>query len=328
MKTIVLIELFWTGHHPTYLKLFTATLLKLGCRVQVLCPEPGELHDWIADNCKEKISFLEVYEYRKPELSQFPQGRILSAIMMLKRWKTAAKAVKKIAADAHTIPDLVFFTYLDVYLNKFIPYQLIDRIFTFKWSGLYFAPYQLRLPVTQKDILFRLNPLDRDSVFKAKHCHAVTVLDEGVISKLQAKLKGKSVISFPDFADVSSPDYDYEVANLVKEKAGSRTVIGLLGHIDKRKGLLTLMEVAEKTADKNYFFVVAGKFIESSFTKQELGIISRYRNSNPTNCFFHLEFIPDEPSFNALVACCDIIFAAYERFYYSSNLLTKAAYFC
>jgi hypothetical protein len=42
---------------------------------------------------------------------------------------------------------------------------------------------------------------------------------------------------------------------------------------------------------------------------------------------FYFERIPDEPQFNDLVNTCDILFAAYENFLYSSNILTKAAVF-
>lgn len=37
MKTIFLIEDSWGGHHPTYLKIFTKTLLELGHQVIILC---------------------------------------------------------------------------------------------------------------------------------------------------------------------------------------------------------------------------------------------------------------------------------------------------
>ena len=43
------------------------------------------------------------------------------------------------------------------------------------------------------------------------------------------------------------------------------------------------------------------------------------------NCFVHLARIPDDAKFNTLVNTCDVIFAMYENFLHSSNLVTKSA---
>jgi hypothetical protein len=43
--------------------------------------------------------------------------------------------------------------------------------------------------------------------------------------------------------------------------------------------------------------------------------------------YIHADYLPDETSFNAILAGADIIFAVYRDFYRSSNMLSKAAYF-
>jgi hypothetical protein len=43
--------------------------------------------------------------------------------------------------------------------------------------------------------------------------------------------------------------------------------------------------------------------------------------------YIHAEYLPDETSFNAILAGADVIFAVYRDFYRSSNMLSKAAYF-
>lgn len=74
-------------------------------------------------------------------------------------------------------------------------------------------------------------------------------------------------------------------------------------------------------------FVFAGQLGESSFLPQELMKIQNIAKSAPHNCFFHFERIPDGPQFNSLVYVCDILFAVYNNFPSSSNILTKAAIF-
>ena len=131
---------------------------------------------------------------------------------------------------------------------------------------------------------------------------------------------------FPDFTDTSPPDLGFPIAQQIKAKAQGRKIIGLLGSQSKRKGLLTLLEVAQQTRKENYFFVFAGSLAEHTFTTQELTMIQNLVDLNLSNCFFYFERIPDESPFNALVNICDILFAAYEKFPHSSNILTKAAF--
>ena len=325
MKTIFIVELFWTGHHPTYLKLFTKSLLELGHKVIVLCPEPDEVNDWVFDNCEETAGRIDVYEYNRPELRVSLPGRMKPALVTVRRWKEAATAIAKISGDLCLVPDLVFFMYLDVYLNKHLPRQIVDTIFKYNWSGLYFAPFHLRIPC--ENLFSKFSPLRRDSLLNAKNCKFVTVLDEGVVKKLQFYLACKPVVVVPDIADISPPARCYPVIAEITSKARGRKIIGLLGALDKRKGLLTLLEVARQTSNEDYFFVIAGRLNTLTFSEAEIGIIDTFLKADHQNCCIRFEFIPDEASFNALVDCCDIIFAAYERFYYSSNLLTKAAYF-
>jgi hypothetical protein len=97
--------------------------------------------------------------------------------------------------------------------------------------------------------------------------------------------------------------------------------------LDKRKGFLTLLEVSQQLAEKDCFFVFAGQLGETSFLPQELIKIQSIVKSAPHNCFFHFERISDGPQFNSLVSVCNILFAVYNNFPSSSNILTKAAIF-
>lgn len=323
MKTIALILEFWNGHHPTYMKFFSRTLLELGYRVMAFCPEPEELRDWVAVNCSGMEENLQVVAYREPVVSTAVPGRLKAKVLVYRRWQAAAEALKN--ACCGVTPDLVFFAYLDVYLDKYLSPFLLDSIFPFDWSGLYFAPTHLRL--SHKTLVYRLNPLKRDAALRSGRCRSVAILDEGVTGALRESSGNRPVIVFPDFADVSSPDYSYPAVGLLRGKAGNRTVIGLVGCITKRKAILTLLEVARRSIQEDWLFFVAGNLDASTFTDSELATIKSFAGSDPANCLFCFEFIPDEASLNAIISSCDIIFAAYDNFYHSSNILTKAAFF-
>ena len=323
MKTIALIEDSWGGHRPTYLKIFTKTLLEFGHQVIVFCPEPIELSEWIAQNCCSHLERFHAFEFYQTKLSSFPILQLRLILNAVNRWRNVKKTIENISLKIGTLPDLVFFPYLDKYLAPYLTHHLIDKIFPYQWSGLYFHPWHLRLG--QKFWSICRGPLRQHAVLKSSRCPAIAVLDEGIAEKLQRKVDGKPVVTFPDFTDRSPPDLSFPIAQQIKEKAQGRKIIGVLGLQSKRKGLLTLLEVARQTVNDNYFFVFAGSLAEQTFTSQELTNIQNLVESNLSNCFFHFERIPDESSFNALVDLCHILFAAYEKFPHSSNILTKAA---
>jgi hypothetical protein len=67
--------------------------------------------------------------------------------------------------------------------------------------------------------------------------------------------------------------------------------------------------------------------VEQTLSEQELVKIKNFVFQSPSNCLFHFERIPDESQFNAVVSSCDVLFAVYQGFPHSSNILTKAAIF-
>jgi hypothetical protein len=102
----------------------------------------------------------------------------------------------------------------------------------------------------------------------------------------------------------------------------------LLGNITLRKGILTFIKMAALawTRQRPLFFVAAGDFSLNS-CGDEYGIIDAACRAAPQNFRLYPKRIADGPEFNAHVAACDVIFAAYHNFPFQSNLLTKAAAF-
>ncbi len=321
MKTIALVDTLWGGHHPTYLKFFAKTLLELGHEVISLCPEPEEMNLWIASHCPELQPRFHSFELHEPATRPIPIRRLQAKAMAVARWQRVAQSIQEISSKLGKAPDITFFAWLDTYLGL-IP-AITDTIFPYPWSGLYFQPGYLRIPPKLQWMRHGiLNPL---SVLKSSHCPVVAVLDEGIADKLQQKLN-KPVVTFPDITDESAPDINFEIAQKIRAKAAGRKIIGLLGSLDKRKGTLTLLEVSQQVSDR-WFFVFAGRLPEPAFTAAELAKIEEIVKANPDNCFFYWNSIPDGSGFNAVVQVCDVLYAAYENFPYSSNILTKAAIF-
>jgi hypothetical protein len=325
IKTIALVDLYWEGHYLTYLKTFAKTLLELGCDLIVLCPQPVMLNDWIENNCPEYKKNIYVYEMSDPKLSKIEISKIRSIINIVRRWKKTASILRNVSKETGKNPELVFFAALDDFLEILIPTPYLNWIFPYKWSGLYLQPINFRLH--KKCSFIRKGLLDRNNLFSSKLCRSVAVLDEGIITRLQKKIKSKTVSLFPDFADNSVPDIKYAVANEIRKISHGRKIVGLLGALQKRKGILTLLNLAQKYNHEDWFFIFCGKIIKEDFTPEELNYIDTIKELSPDNCYFYNDYIPSETQFNALVELCDVIFSVYEDFYYSSNMLAKAAYF-
>jgi glycosyltransferase involved in cell wall biosynthesis len=318
-KTIAIVDTLWAGHHPTYFKLFCEIAIDQGHKVLALSPAVSEMAEWKNEK-KLTSDQIEIFSCREIPPLSFPIHFVGSLLTTCKRWLNVKATLKDIK------PDLVFFLWLDSYLNILLFPIIHKKIFSFAWSGIYFHPSYLRVKSVNK-LRQKLREMTA-KIFKSNDCTGVAVLDEGIDAALQ-RIVGdkKKVMVFPDVADNSAPDTNYSVVKEIKAKAKNRKIVLLAGGLAKRKGFLTLLDTALNSLTENLFFVFAGRLVRSTFSQEELGLIERLATDPPGNCLFFFSKIPKESQFNALIAISDIVFACYEGFYHSSNLLTKSAIF-
>jgi glycosyltransferase involved in cell wall biosynthesis len=321
VKTVVLIDPYEGGHHLMYLRLFSKALLELGHHVIACCADSESLNEWLVDRLQDSPELIENFQtlqmIEKTPIQLF-NDISLQPLNTLSRWYQAKKAISLVISSIGHKPDLVVFNWIDSYLSRYIPAFLIDIIFPYSWFGIFFQP---KFDRDKNQIKFSFH-----QIFKALNCQGIGVLDDDQKSKLQEQLK-KRVITFPDVTDEVKPDIDFFVASDIKNQAKGRKIIGLFGSLNKRKGLLTLLQASQQPCNDKYFFAFVGQLSNYMLKIEEQEYIQNIEKQNPSNCYFHFKRIPDEPQFNALVKTCDILFAAYEKFPYSSNILTKAAVF-
>jgi glycosyltransferase involved in cell wall biosynthesis len=325
MKTLVLIDMHLGGHHLMYLRLFSKILLELGYQVIVFNPDVDSLSRWLLASTPDNIARFRGYTIQEFWFWQhFPMKRLPQPFHVLARWYQARTLVGFASKEAGAPIDFVFFNWLDDYLSRYLSAWLIQSVFPFNWSGIWFLP---RLSPSPLSATVKAKNQDQlCPALNAKYCRGVGVLDEKIAGQLQPKIAAQA-ICFPDITDAAAPDLTYPVVVQLRNYAGERTIIGLIGSLHKRKGFLTLLKTALFAANENWVFAFIGQLSLHSFTEAERAHIQAVIHSAPQNCFFHLEQIPDEPQFNAVIESCDILFAAYENFPYSSNILTKAAIF-
>lgn len=249
---------------------------------------------------------------------------IPNLMLGLANWWRLHRAIQAVAPHA----DLVLIPYLDIpYLVRGLHGALIDTVFRMPWAGLLIAPVEFRRP----DVLAIGNQhSSRLSAFRSKHCRALALLDEKATEGMRAFMGTRPIHVLPDVTDETLPSAQPPEVIEMLARAQGRKVILLIGALSKRKGILTVIEMAE-IAQQNrepYFFAVAGPLDEMTASAEERAMLSkRLQQPLPANFFSCFKRIPDGAIYNAWVAASDLMYAVYEDSYHSSNTLTKAALF-
>jgi glycosyltransferase involved in cell wall biosynthesis len=231
------------------------------------------------------------------------------------------KVVDETVLLTNKSPDLVFFSTIDPYIGPYTSQYEIDYYFPYPWSGLYMKPQDII--EKWKYSAYRKSILNPNHILQSRRCKSIGIFIEPCAEPL-SRLIGKPVVTFPDIVNKSTPDLSHVIIKDIIKQSRGRKIISLLGSLEKRKGLLTLLQAAKKLPEEDFFFVFAGQLSKSSFTENELLLID---NMNLPNAYFFLRRIPEESTFNGIISISSIVFAAYINFPFSSNLVGKAAYF-
>jgi len=310
------------GHHETYLNIYVASLLASGRRLVVLCRDPERLMDNLIE---AGISGMVLKESlvvgRMPGLSWLDEHRQWPRF--LRYWAYASHvgrvlkdAEKRLGERCHAI----FFSCLYEHQTRAIK-ALVDMARR-PWSGLYLQARAFHFPSKtggpSKDSLrlFRL--------FEDSRLECLLMLDEG-ISKQVATAIGRPVMVVPDVTDTGI-DADSALAGKARAFAGSKPLVGLMGHLLPSKGTATLAAMSMDPAAEDLALLFAGEIYWDLFSAADRQVLTLAMKQAPSAMFCGAR-IPDERNYNALVQSCDVLFAAYHDFPYSSNTLTKAAVF-
>lgn len=320
-KVVVLVDQLWVGHCETQMKLFVQILFTRDCRIIVLCPRPQIMESWVSTVFPEfRDRFLAVF------FAAADHKHFLRKILL---WKSIRDSVRAVEKTTGLSVDRVFLAWLDgLFPEKRWQSPLIRYFMTYQWVGLYFLPSiyrsDIELPARSK----KRKILRNCGLFKSKNCVGVGVLDEGSYAGLSKRMGNKPVVLVPDVTDEQLPDTDADSVAEIRRKAGGRPIIGLIGVLSPRKGVLNFLRLAATIAPDQCFFLLAGELKVETYPAAEQEELKRLLSLGRTdNCSFILEYVADPALFNALVNLSDILYLVYDRFFHSSGLLTKAAVF-
>lgn len=329
-KTVVLADPRWDGHHPTYFYEFTASLLRLGHRVMGLCREPEQLEAEARLICQRMgIDFesrVFVGKLEDPDKAYFRPGQDHDPVSTVVRWRCLKSAIDETSKRCGYDADFVFLPWLDSYL-RFQPSTKLANKLGVPWSGLYFRNHHFgeSLGSVRK-------AAKGDRSLRNENLVAVGILDER-FAEVMARESGKKIIEFPDITNEGKPEVPSPFALEIIKQAAGRKIIGMVS-LERRKGFITMLQLAEATAGReDWFFVAAGKYAKETCSEEEQKYVesvqARVRSGELNNIYLDLpgERVNDGPDFNSLIKVFDVIYAAYEDFEGSSNALTKGAIF-
>lgn len=314
-RVVVLVQAHWFGHCETQIQLLAGMIMRWGWRVLILCPEPRAVDQWVHANLPQAADRCHSFYFTTPRWRRAVQ------------WFFLRDSIRESEEVSGWKADMVLLLGLDNILNS--PFLWLPALVGKPWTGLYMCPSRHCRSGVPVPIWLKVLLLFRDRLaFRSPLCRGVAIEDEGA-GPILAKILGEvPLYSLPVATDEALPVEQPEWIRDMKKKAGDRIVIGLVGLVEKRKGVLSLLRAGLNSDPERTFFLIAGKLCRKGFSWQECAELDRLlAQAQAKNFFLRLEYIASPADVNAAIAACDIVHLVYERHFNCSAILTKTARF-
>lgn len=318
-ESVWLVDPLTGGHHDSYLVEYALLLEEIGFKVQILSPKPARAKKIFAELSKNDVSRVNFHSFdvQKPFiLKNSDKSWIKSIGTFLLWWRVYIQIIKSRGLE-NLKREFVLFMWLESFIDTKIYAWFLKYVFICSWAGIYFHPSFLRL---RKDRIFE--PIELTNLQKIDTYSFIATLDKSISGELEKILK-KKVYWFPEITYIQTRDTKFtkSVFQAIKQKH----IVCIPGSLEKRKGIMNLMRVANSKKMQNVFFLFVGKLYEATFTKSDLDLIN-YTVKKCDNVALINRRIEDEAEFNNFIFKSNIVALPYSNFYHSSNLLIKAAY--
>lgn len=315
---ILLINPSAEGERHSYASPLAKAFSELGHEVFLLSQNAnnqGKIAQSISTNTnKHKYIFglkFELYRYLKMLWQDRQEA--------LKKWQQLFDHINYLKKESN-IPDLLFFESLDSTLGHFITNRHFGNRFDLPFSGLLVCPEDPRLMTKS---FLRKGPLDHYNLLKSKFCISIGVVVEESIPFL-SRLIHKPVILIPDIVNIPEKIYDNSLGHLIKKQAGERFIIGLWGSISHRKGISDFLQMSLNLPLEIFFLVMGGKINPEGLSHSDKEILLKGLSGDIENMLIADRWLSDDELLSGM-GSCDLIFAAYPYWRYSSGIIGHAA---
>ncbi|MCF8171977.1 MAG: hypothetical protein K9J49_06075 [Candidatus Methylopumilus sp.] len=323
------------GHLDSWNALFIGFLLEAGWRVASLSPGAEDLRARLGLRQLAQHPNLKILAWRTPARSFYQRVRSRvtrlfkqlvptanldpAQVAQLKQLEAAylqpqefAERVADATQQLGTRPAFVFNMYMDLYRNDSLGWRPFRDLHAIPWGGIRFVPSSV--------------PPD-EAYYALSSLAGMCFLDEQVQQAYSAALPHKRFEYLPDVTDASLPATASEFVLDLKKRAAGRKIVFLGGTIGSNKNLSQWFALIAQANPAQWFFVQLGEVHEQNLTTDDLSAYRQALATTPENVFIYPQYLPDERTFNEVIALSDIIFAVYRKFGISSNMPGKAAAF-
>jgi UDP:flavonoid glycosyltransferase YjiC (YdhE family) len=244
--------------------------------------------------------------------------------------------------------DLIFNMFVDGYLpNSSAWNNLVFRqnnisnqaainaeVHAIPWAGLCITPEYEKWQHTQWPLQAlsqaQAQPFLHDkppSYYALTQYRGTCFLEEAAVDTYRNAFTNKHFTFLPDITDTELPRELNALAIDIKRRAAGRRIVFMGGSIGKQKNLAQWVALILSVDPAQWYFVQVGRISHNNLLPEDTQALARIQQQSPQNLYVHADYLPDETSFNAIIAAANVIFAVYRDFYRSSNMLSKAAYF-
>lgn len=237
----------------------------------------------------------------------------------IRAWRVLFEQINNLQ-EKNTPADLIFFECLDASIGQYITSGFIDRNLIIPFSGILLSPSDTR-QMTKSFI--RRGPFDPYNILKSKWCVSICVLMAEALPILSA-LIDKPVIVLPDVVSIPLTIQNKSLGDLISDRAGNRTIIGIWGSLEKRKGTSEFLQMVLKMPQENYFFVMGGLMPIESWSGKDKDVVQQGTSGIIKNLLIYNQWLTDDELLSGMRSC-NLIFAAYQDWRFSSGIIGKAA---
>lgn len=329
MKEIILVDPFTSGHHLSYLRIYTSIFLECGCRVVILCDDIQTVKSALGElllqykEClrvlnifRRTLSNTELYNNKRKGKSRY----LVETYSACRNFMEVTKAIKKNRLNKDS---LVLLMWLDAFVSKHLPPVILRLIFPYKWAGLYFHPCKInKISGSSK----RSRDLQHNiPILNSATLEFVGLFDELAVQKLCDRHNREVFKALPDVAERKVPNLDSKLLKEILQKARGRKIVSLLGSLDSRKNVAGFFELARSCDSEEVYYLCAGNLAKTAFSPDQVDFIYNVYEENKDKIYFYDKHIEDDSIFEALFSLSDVILAVYENFTASSNMISKSA---
>lgn len=306
------------GHHNEYKILLAKAFSELGHEVLHF---PQNSSNIKTINKSIPSFFLQYKFLTKPYLKYQKYVKELWQIRKnaLTNWNVLFNHITYLQDNSYP-PDLLFFECLDVSIGQYLTKKDIDKRLRIPFSGILISPNDTS---NMTKSFFRKGFFDPYHLLKSKWCLSIAVLmDEA--GPLVSSLVHKPVIVLPDIVSNPVKVQDNSLRTAIRTRAKGRFTFGIWGSLEQRKGTTEFLQTCLTLPKDNYFFVMGGCVHHDGWPEKDKIILDEILLGIHENIIVFDKWLTDDELLSGMKAC-DLIFAAYPHWRFSSGIVGKAA---